>query len=152
MFTNRAMVCSDMPSMFIPSFDTKRANFFSLLAGHSMFVQCNVSVPLEALVTTSVGSPHTGQRSGISRLPTLCSTFITFGIILLALITEISVPLSPMPNRWHSLMLQREARFTVVPSNSTGSNTATGDIVDAAHDHSIWSNFVTTLSSCHLKA
>ena len=51
--------------------------------------------------------------------------------------TSISVPFEPIPSLSHSLILHRLARLTVVPSNDTGSNTATGVIVEAAQDHSI---------------
>ena len=77
---------------------------------------------------------------------------MTFGMILFALITSSSLPTSPMPKRLHSLILQSDARFTVVPSISTGSNTATGVMVDAAQDHSIYSSLDSTDSSCHLNA
>ena len=88
----------------------------------------------------------------MSSTPSRWETLTTFGIILLALMTESIVPRPPMPSRSHSLMLQSEARFTVVPSRLTGLNTATGEIVEAAHDHSMWSSCVAALSSCHLKA
>ena len=149
---NLASVCSDIPSMFTPSFETKRANFFSCFAGHKGLVQCNVFVPLVALILTSVGALHTGQCSGITSLPMVSFTLITFGMILLALITSIFVPLSPMPKRSHSLILHSEARLTVVPSSSTGVNIATGDMVEAAQLHSIFTSSVHALSSCHLKA
>ena len=151
-FINFCTVCSDSPSIFTPSFDTKRPNFFSCLAGQWLFVQCKVRVPLTSLSTTSVAEWQTGHVSGMWKIPIRSITLITFGMILLALITAIFVPLSPIPNRSHSEILQREARLTVVPSSSTGRNTATGEIVDAAHDHSTWSNSVSALSSCHLKA
>ena len=77
---------------------------------------------------------------------------MTLGMILFALMTSSSLPAPPIPKRLHSLILQREARFTVVPSISTGSNTATGVIVDAAQDHSIYSSLESTDSSCHLNA
>ena len=99
-----------------------------------------------------VGALQTGQEHGISKSPTFSITRITFGIILLALITLSFVPWPPIPNRSHSLILQSEARFTLVPSKSTGENTATGEIVLAAQLHSTWSNTVSALSSCHLKA
>ena len=57
-----------------------------------------------------------------------------------------------MPRRSHSLMLHSEARLTVVPSSSTGWKMATGEMVDAAHDHSTSFNIVSADSSCHLKA
>ena len=138
--------------MFTPSFDTKRTNFFSSFAAQLGLVQCKVLVSLLELTTTSVGDLHTGHSVGIDSFPSVCKTSITFGIILLALITEILVPLPPMPSRSHSEILHRLARFTVVPSNSTGLKTATGEMVEAAHDHSIYSNSVSALSSCHLKA
>ena len=69
--------------------------------------------------------------------PSFLSTEMTLGMILFALMTERTDPLSPMPSLSHSLILQREARLTVVPSSSTGSNTATGVMAEAAHDHSI---------------
>ena len=50
------------------------------------------------------------------------------------------------------LMLHSEARLTVVPSSSTGWKMATGEMVDAAHDHSTSFNIVSADSSCHLKA
>ena len=50
---NLESVCSEMPSMFMPSFDTKRANFLSCLAGQSALVQCKVFVPLASLTVTS---------------------------------------------------------------------------------------------------
>ena len=152
MLMKRASVCSEMPSMFMPSFETKRVNFFSCLAGQSVLVQCRVRVPLFSLTLMVVAAPQTGQVCGISKVPSARTTFTTFGIILLALITCISVPLPPMPSRSHSLILQSEARFTVVPSSSTGLNTATGEMVEAAHDHSTWSSSVSAVSSCHLKA
>ena len=134
---NFCTVCSESPSMFTPSFDTNLPNFFSCLAGQCVLVQCSVRVPLTSLSLTSVAEWHTGQVSGIWKVPTLSITLITFGIILFAFITAIFVPLSPIPNRSHSEILQREARLTVVPSKSTGRKTATGEIVEAAHDHSI---------------
>ena len=145
------MVCSLSPSMLAPALETNRANLRSCLAAQSALVQCSVRVPL-ALSVTSVGAPHTGQVAGMSSVPTVCITSITLGIILLALITDRVVPGPPMPRRSHSLMLQSEARFTVVPSRLTGVKTATGEMVDAAHDHSMWSSWVCALSSCHLKA
>ena len=138
--------------MSSPSLETNRANFFSCLAGQATLVQCRVCVPLFSLVTISVSEPHTGHRSGIVSWPTGRMTLMTFGMILLALMTDISVPWSPIPSRRHSLMLQSEARFTVVPSSSTGLKTATGEMVEAAHDHSICSSVVVAGSSCHLKA
>ena len=60
-----------------------------------------------------------------------------FGMILFALITETTVPFAPIPSLSHSEILHNDARFTVVPSSSTGSNTATGVIVEAAQDHSM---------------
>ena len=77
---------------------------------------------------------------------------MTFGIILFALMTSSSLPASPIPKRLHSLILQRDARLTVVPSISTGVKTATGVMVDAAQDHSICSSLDSTDSSCHLNA
>ena len=77
---------------------------------------------------------------------------MTFGIILFAFMTLSLEPFPPMPSLSHSEMLHSDALLTVVPSSSTGLNTATGDIVDVAHDHSIWSSSVSALSSCHLKA
>ena len=149
---NFCIVCSDSPSILIPSFETKRPNFLSCFAGQCVLVQCNVFVPLLSLSVTSVADWHTGQTSGIWNTPSRSTTLITFGIILFALITAIFVPLSPIPNRSHSEILQSEARFTVVPSSSTGLNTATGDMVEAAQDHSIYSSSVSALSSCHLNA
>ena len=148
---NLASVCSEIPSISIPAFDTKRLNFFSFLAGQLGFVHLSVSVP-RSLISTIVLLWHTGQVSGIWKLPTACFTLMTFGMILFALMTSSSLPASPIPKRLHSLILQREARFTVVPSISTGSNTATGVIVDAAQDHSIYSSLESTDSSCHLNA
>ena len=43
---------------------------------------------------------------------------------------RIVVPEHPVPSRSHSLILQRDALLTIVPSNSTGSKTATGDMVE----------------------
>ena len=149
---NFESVCSEMPSIFIPSFDTKRANFFSCLAGHSALVQCSVFVPLASLTRISVAAWQTGHSWGISKAPSVRMTLMTFGMILFALMTLISVPAQPIPNRSHSLILQSEARLTVVPSNSTGRKTATGEMVEAAHDHSICCNTVSAASSCHLKA
>ena len=145
-------VCSDSPSMFTPSLETKRPNFLSCLAGQWSFVQCSVRVPLASLSTTSVADRHTGQVSGTWKTPIRSTTLTTFGMILFALMTAIFVPLPPIPRRSHSEMLQSEARLTVVPSSSTGRKTATGEIVDAAHDHSMWSSSVSARSSCHLKA
>ena len=77
---------------------------------------------------------------------------MTFGIILFALMTSSSLPASPIPKRLHSLILQRDARLTVVPSISTGVKTATGVMVDAAQDHSICSSLDSTdsVSYTHL--
>ena len=149
---NLSKVCSEMPSIFIPALDTKRSNFLICFAGHASLVQCKVSVPLTALSLTTASWWHTGQLFGISNVPTDWMTRITFGIILLALMTDSVLPGPPIPNRLHSLILQSEARCTVVPSNSTGANTATGEMVEAAHDHSIWRSVVVAASSCHLKA
>ena len=149
---NFASVCSEMPSMFMPSLDTKRENLRSCLAGQSGLVQCRVLVPLTLLTSTLASWWHTGQLSGIWSCPAFCSTLTTFGIILLALMTESTLPCPPMPSRSHSLMLHNDARRTVVPSSSTGLNTATGEIVFAAHDHSISTSSVVAASSCHLKA
>ena len=149
---NFCKVCSEMPSTLTPCFDTNRANFLSCLAGQAAWVQCKVLVPLAGLTSTRVGDPHTGHRSGMQNGPTACFTLMTFGMILLALITSSYVPFPPIPRRSHSLMLQSEARFTVVPSSSTGRNTATGEMVDAAQLHSTWSSSVLALSSAHLKA
>ena len=71
---NRASVCSEMPSTFTPSFDTKRANFFSFLAAQAGLVQCRVRVPLASLVVTKVGCPHTGHCPGICNSPTFSLT------------------------------------------------------------------------------
>src|SRR3712207_4709122 len=149
---NFCTVCSDKPSMFTPSFDTNRANFLSCLEGQSALVQCSVLVPLASLSRTSVGAWHTGHSAGMVKLPSRCSTLMTLGIILFALMTSIFVPLSPIPSRSHSDMLHKLARFTVVPSSSTGLKTATGDMVEVAHGHSMYSNSVAACSSCHLKA
>ena len=51
------------------------------------------------------------------------------------------------------LILCNDARSTVVPSNSTGSNTATGFInPDREVFHSIFNSVVAATSSAHLKA
>ena len=88
---------------------------------------------MDAYVETH--SPQTGQFSGIEKVPFASFTAIHFGMILFALMTS-NVHSSPIPSRSISLILQREARLTVVPSSCTGSKTATGEIVDAAQDHS----------------
>ena len=148
---NFQTVCSEIPSILIPSLLTKRANFLSCLAGQAALVQWRVLVPL-SLSRTTAGAWQTGHSAGMTKLPTTSVILITFGIILLALMTCSLVPLSPMPRRSHSLTLQSEARCTVVPSSSTGLKTATGVMVLAAHDHSMWSSSVSACSSCHLKA
>ena len=149
---NLARVCSEMPSMFMPSLETKRANLRSCLAGQSALVQCRVLVPLASLVLTTAGAWQTGHWLGTVNAPMRSVTWMTLGIILLALMTLRRVPGPPMPRRSHSLMLHSEARCTVVPSSSTGWKMATGDMVLAAHDHSISFKTVSALSSCHLKA
>ena len=149
---NFARVCSEMPSMFIPSLLTKRANLRSCLAGPSLLVQWRVLVPLISLTLTVVGAWQTGQVSGTVNVPEQALTAMTLGMILLALMTLSCVPDPPMPRRSHSLMLHNEARLTVVPSSSTGWKMATGEMVLAAHDHSISFRMVSADSSCHLKA
>ena len=134
---NLAIVASEIPSISQPCLDTKRVNFFSFLAAHSGLLQRNTFVPDTSLTSTYASAPHTGHFSGICNVPSFFTTEITFGIILFALMTERTVPLSPIPSLSHSLILQREALLTVVPSSSTGSNTATGVIAEAAQDHSI---------------
>ena len=117
---NFATVCSEIPSILTPSLLTNLANFLSCFAGHLWLVQCRVLVLLAGLVITSVGEPQTGHLSGICSKPTFLSTLMTFGIILLAFITLIREPFSPIFNRSHSLILHSDARFTVVPSKVTG--------------------------------
>lgn len=129
--------------MSIPGLLTKRLNFFTCFAVQSGFVQCKVFVPLCSLILISVLAWHTGQNSGIVKVPSFFFTPIHFGIILFALIiSSVVFPSSPIPRRSISLILQREARLTVVPSSATGSNTATGEMVDAAQDHSTYFNVV----------
>ena len=149
---NFCTVCSESPSIFTPSFETKRANFFSCFAAQSGLVQCKVLVALLSLSIISVSALHTGQVCGMANKPMVSMTLMTFGIILLDFITSIFVPSPPIPRRSHSDILQRLARLTVVPSKLTGLKTATGEIVETAHDHSIYSNSVVALSSFHLKA
>ena len=84
---NFESVCSEMPSMFMPSLLTKRANLRSCLAGQSALVQWSVFVPLVSLTVISVGALQTGQRSGTVNVPALAVTEMTLGIILLALMT-----------------------------------------------------------------
>ena len=98
-----------------------------------------------------VAALQTGHSAGISTSPTASLTAIHFGIILFALITS-KVHSFPIPNRSISLKLHSDALDTVVPSICTGSNTATGEIVDTAHDHSIYLSLLSTASSCHLNA
>ena len=107
--TNFAKVSPARPSISMPSFDTNRMSLRNSRAVHAGFVQCKVFVPLSAVVT-SVGAPQTGQTDGISKFPICFVTLTTFGMILLALMTEISVPAPPMPSRSHSEMLQSDAR------------------------------------------
>ena len=137
--------------MSMPSFETKRMNLRSSRAAHSAFVHLSVRVP-DSDSFTSVGAPHTGHLSGMRNAPTFFVTATTLGMILLALMTESSVPGPPMPSRSHSEMLHSEARLTVVPSSGTGRNTATGEMDATAHDHSISSSTVAAVSSAHLKA
>ena len=68
-----------------------------------------------------------------------CASALThLGMIILLFITVSEVTLSaPIPSLFISLILQRLARVTVVPSKDTGSNTATGDMAKAAQLHSI---------------
>ena len=77
---------------------------------------------------------------------------MTFGIILLALITVNLVPISPIPRRSHSLILHNEALCTVVPSKRTGLNIATGFIELIDTDHSMSTYSVSASSSAHLNA
>ena len=149
---NFCTVCSESPSILTPSFETKRTNFFNCFAGQFKLVQCNVLVELFSLSIISVSDLHTGHELGIVNVPIVSITLITFGIILLDFITSIFVPCPPILSLSHSDMLHRLALFTVVPSKLTGLKTATGEMVEAAHDHSIYSNSVVALSSFHLKA
>ena len=123
--------------MSIPFLLTNLVNFLTFLAVQSGLVQCKVFVPLFLLIRISVFAPQTGQVSGISSSPTASLTAIHFGIILFAFITD-NVQFFPIPSLSISLRLQREARLTVVPSICTGSKTATGEIVETAHDHSTY--------------
>ena len=91
---------------------------------------------LLGLILICVPAPHTGHFEGISKLPEESVTAMHLGMILFAFITSSPHP-SPMPSRSISLILHKEALETVVPSSCTGSKTATGEIVDAAQDHSI---------------
>ena len=149
--TNFASVSPARPSTSMPSFETKRMNLRSSRAAQDAFVHCSFFVPV-SVSWTAVGAPQTGQTDGISSAPTVFVTATTFGMILFALITESSVPAPPMPRRSHSEMLQSEARFTTVPSSCTGRNTATGEMLATAQDHSMRSSTVAAVSSCHLNA
>ena len=148
---NFNIVWIESPSISIPFLLTNLVNFLTFFAVQFGFVQCNVLVSLLGLILTSVLWPHTGHSVGISTSPTASFTAIHLGIILFALITD-KVHSFPIPSLSISLKLHRDARDTVVPSIWTGSNTATGEIVDTAHDHSINLSRESTASSCHLKA
>ena len=151
-FTKRCNVISEIPSISIPSFETKRENFLSCFAGHFSFEHRRVFVPLISETLMYVFSPQTGQVSGMMSSPFFSFTSMTFGIILFALMTERIDPFPPIERRSHSDILQREALFAVVPSRATGSNTATGVIEPAAQLHSIYERGLSTASSAHLKA
>ena len=70
----------------------------------------------------------------------------------MALYTVIRSPM-PRPSSRITEMLCTEALDTVVPSSSTGSNTAMGFIRPVRDaDHSISRRVVSAVSSCHLKA
>ena len=107
-----------------------------------------------ALLTcrTSVCPWQTGQFFGISLTPLLVKFLAIWGMIIFALYTSM---VSPTPSSSSSIMLilWTLARLTVVPSNSTGSNIATG-LISPVRDglHSISKSLVSLNSSAHLKA
>ena len=146
-------VASDKPTIFIWSLSVKWANFLIFFAGQSGLVQYKNSDVLSSLHFLSVFSPHTGHVSGI----TICFPFFVkfwsiCGMIILLLYIVI---MSSYPNCrfWRTLILWTEALFTIVPSNSTGSNIATGFISPVRlADHSTSRSVVSAVSSFHLKA
>ena len=86
-----------------------------------------------------VGPPQTGHSFGMSFTPLLVRFSAICGMIMFALYTVI---LSPTPSSSSSmiLILWTLARLTVVPSSSTGSNTATGlisPVLDGLHSISV---------------
>ncbi len=70
---NFQTVCSEIPSILIPSLLTKRANFLSCLAGQAALVQWRVLVPLSLSRTTAVAW-QTGHSFGMTKVPhNLCN-------------------------------------------------------------------------------
>ena len=111
-------------------------------------------MPFDCPIWISVDAPHTGHLSGMeNEAGVIFFASMTFGMIILALITCKAVcPFPPIPNRSISLILYNEALDTVVPSISTGSKIATGEMFATAQLHSISRNVDSTGLSSHLKA
>ena len=120
---NFSSVASERPSIFKASRLTNKVKLLIFFAWHSGLVQYKLFTSLVWRI--SVAPPHTGQILGISLTPLRVRLSAICGMIIFALYTVI---LSPTPNLRPSiiLILWTLARLTVVPSNSTGSNTATG--------------------------
>ena len=136
----------ESPTTLNPSLLTNLTSFLICFAKHNEFVHVRTSAPLSDVII-SVSAPHTGQCTGMLNHEPLESALTHFGMILLAFIIESFVPLSPIPNLLHSLMLQSEALYTVVPSSCTGSKKATGVIALIEHGNSISQEVVYDVSS-----
>ena len=98
------------------------------LAKQSGLVHSSIFTPDSGETIIFVVAPHTGQNLGTSNTVPFASALIHLGIILLAFIILSLVPGPPIPSLSHSLILHKDALFTVVPSNLTGLKIATGVI------------------------
>ena len=120
------------------------------LASQSGLIQYSASTSL--VFRIAVAPPQTGQRVGGAILLLSVRFSAIWGIIILALYTIIRSPY-PSFSAFTILTLCTDARLTVVPSSSTGSNMATGLISPVRLAlHSISFNVVSACSSAHLKA
>ena len=120
------------------------------MAAQSGFVQTRTSVSLSRRIM--VGCPQTGHSEGIASVPEPVRFSAIWGMIIFALYTVIRSPI-PSFSAFTMLILWTEARFTVVPSSSTGSKIATGlirPVLLALHSTSV--RTVSLISSAHLKA
>ena len=144
--------------MLIQSRSTKCVYFPICFAGQSGFAHVATSTSIATpFVRIGLIFPwqhgHSLGSASLSESAPAADTFSAiWGMILLALYTKI---VSPMRSCSFLIMetLCTLARETVVPSSSTGSNTATGFRSPVLlGDHSIARNVVSTVSSCHFRA
>ena len=147
---NFSRVASDRPSIFMASLLTNSVNALIFFAAQSGFIQKSASTSFSFITLASC--PQVGQIFGISRLLLRVRFSAICGMIIFALYTWRVSPI-PSCNSFTILTLCTLARLTVVPSSSTGSNTAIGLMRPVLEGlHSISRSVVSLISSAHLNA